>query len=1121
MKNRITNYMLLAGLLVASVASFGEDIDLFMGPDTQNSENAPNVLFIIDNTGNWTAPFEGEVAALQAVFNNIKTRIESPTDELAINIGMMMFAESGEPNNNVDGGYVRAAIRPMGDTTSDGKLYAQVYGELIEGFHERDDKGNAGAGGLAMAEAYHYFAGLAPYAGNNKIKTDFVGNDHVNSSTTCCVESHPVWALPGNALDTFTSTSYNSPIAPGSCGKNYIIWISNGATQDPTQSSNEAYALLRAAAGQDVNQINDLNPVGSEDNWADEWARFMERSPEGIVTYTIDVYPEANRKGRGWSQLLKSMAGALNRDNGRYYVVDGDPEDEGAAEELAEKLVAVITEITGKILAVNSVFASVALPAASNAQSTFLNQVFIGQFRPDKDALLRWPGNMKQYQIGFNDDGTNLSMRDARDRPVVHTETGFIVNCASSFWSTADTYWSGALDLELDYKQWCTEELAVSNSPDGPIVEKGGHGQQLRAASPATRSLYTCDATVADCTAMTSFNTANTAITFGLLNTAADERDNTISWARGEDVDNEDDDLLTVANMRASAHGDVVHSRPVALNYNTNDEPQIVVYYSANDGILRAINGNRPDDNDRVDPTGFAPGQEIWSFMPPEFYPHITTLKTNTAELKVPATATSAPDTGIFKPYGIDGPIIAFEGDVPGVGTDRKYLFAGMRRGGRALYAFDVTSITSPQILWKKGCPADLADDAGCTTGWTDIGQTWSNPNLLYANGYVTPDVDADLKPMVIVGGGYDTCEDDDNNTTDNNSCPADPKGNLIYILDAYDGSILKTLPTERGVAGGVTVVPYSDELTSGTMFAYAADLGGNIYRISGGTADAPEAIADTHPSLWVIKKIASLGCATAADDCAANRKFLFGPDVVRIPNYADQFAILVGSGDREKPLLDYGAANGIQNYFFTIFDHPTDPDWLDDDVTAGDGVCAADIICMDTLTGVTIDGVPEGETLSAKGWRLPLRTGEQVVTGAITAYNIANFSTHIPPQPDADVCAANLGTATAYSLNYKTGKGRRSAFIGGGLPPTPVVGKVLLEIPTRDDDGELIYNDDGELVVEVIEQPVCLTCSAPPDGTDDDGDDTTTGTIFDVGETGSGITWEQPTSRVYWNIQQ
>ena len=67
--------------------------------------------------------------------------------------------------------------------------------------------------------------------------------------------------------------------------------------------------------------------------------------------------------------------------------------------------------------------------------------------------------------------------------------------------------------------------------------------------------------------------------------------------------------------MRPSAHGDVVHSRPVAVNYGTDASPKVVVFYAGNDGVLKAINGNRTASIGSV-----AAGKEIWSFVPPEFF---------------------------------------------------------------------------------------------------------------------------------------------------------------------------------------------------------------------------------------------------------------------------------------------------------------------------------------------------------------------------------------------------------------------------------------------------------------------------------------------------------------------
>ena len=84
----------------------------------------------------------------------------------------------------------------------------------------------------------------------------------------------------------------------------------------------------------------------------------------------------------------------------------------------------------------------------------------------------------------------------------------------------------------------------------------------------------------------------------------------------------------------------------------------------------------------------------------------------------------------------MDGPITSYANNS---------LFVGMRRGGRALYAFDVTDIArdaaddgpvEPQLLWKIGCP-NLDNDADCSTGFENIGQTWSGAKVLKTNGYV------------------------------------------------------------------------------------------------------------------------------------------------------------------------------------------------------------------------------------------------------------------------------------------------------------------------------------------------------------------------------------------------
>jgi len=97
--------------------------------------------------------------------------------------------------------------------------------------------------------------------------------------------------------------------------------------------------------------------------------------------------------------------------------------------------------------------------------------------------------------------------------------------------------------------------------------------------------------------------------------------------------------------------------------------------------------------------------------MAPEFFPNIKRLRANDPAWRY--LLTPFPDASEPKPYGVDGPITAYKGD------EGAWLLATLRRGGRAVYAFDVADIASedpspPTLKWKIGCP-NAADDIGCT----------------------------------------------------------------------------------------------------------------------------------------------------------------------------------------------------------------------------------------------------------------------------------------------------------------------------------------------------------------------------------------------------------------------
>ncbi|MBG9387506.1 pilus assembly protein [Caenimonas aquaedulcis] len=1013
-------------LVLCQFTAHAEDIDLFVGATPSNSTDMPNVLFIIDNTANWNSAFTNEMAALKSVF-----------DALPVNkfrIGIMLFTETGGGNSGNDGGYIRAAMRTM-DATNKGK-----YSALVASIDQTADKSNGGKAALAMEEAYKYFSAGTPWAGNNKNKADYTGN------TSGTVASNAVYALAANALGSKTGTTYTSPIVSGSCGKNYIIFVSNGAAQDNASDLSHTGSALTAAGGS-ISQIT-LNPSGSQDNYADEWARFMRTSSYGITTYTLDVNKVTTGQGPGWTALLKSMAGVSL---GKYFDVAST----------GSQILDALNDILSEIQSVNSVFASVSLPVSVNTQGQYINQVYIGMFRPDQDGNPRWAGNLKQYKLG----GVNIETQDADSKSAINTTTGFITECARSFWtpSTVDTEWTfrpqgGCLTVA---------NSNASNYPDGNVVEKGAQAYKLRANT--SRIVKTCSATMSSCqgsSALVDFSSANvTQAQLGAASTT--ERDNIISWAIGADNKDDENQDGSGTGRRLSIHGDVVHSRPVAVNFGTDASPVVGVFYGANDGMLRAVNGNR------TAAIGSIPaGGEMWAFMPPEFYGSIKRLRDNTTRISFPGNSAGTP-TPAAKNYGMDGPITAFKGTVGG--SSKVILYGTMRRGGRSIYAFDVTATgttpSTPTFKWRIGCP-NAANDTGCTTDMSGVGQTWSSLKTMYATGY-----GSGTAPLMIMGGGYDTCEDTDSLTTGgaNHACTSSTKGNKVYVLDADTGAVARAFDTDRAVVADSTLVV---DTAGKIQYAYTADLGGNVYRMTFGTGGT---------ATWTITKIASLGCDTVAS-CTAPRKFMFAPSVVTTDS--NFYYVMLGSGDREKPLNYYASAASVTNYFFMIKDKPSDAAWSTDTANCISGTA----FCKASLYGITDNTTPTAAQLATKkGWYLALHSTEQVVTTAVTLFGTVNFSTHQPAVAGANTCASNLGTTLLYKVNYldaasANGTNNRYEDVAGdGLPPSPVAGQVTL--------------DDGTTV------PFCIGCSKD--------------SALQGSKPGSLSSVIQPKNRLYWYIQK
>ena len=592
---------------------------------------------------------------------------------------------------------------------------------------------------------------------------------------------------------------------------------------------------------------------------ADEWARFMHQvgvplgtgsdAPRQTVsTYTIDVYnaqPSAMQ-----SSLLSSMARA---GGGKYFTAKNQ-----------SAIVTALTSIFAEIQAVNSAFSSAALPISATNRAQNSNQVYIGMFRPDQSSHPRWFGNLKRYQVDAFNGYSNLAGADGKS--AVSGVTGFVTPCAVSWWTSdsSDYWWDAAQSLsrvwitqatspgtawekagdDADFsKGTCGSTGIWSDLPDGPAVEKGAAAQMLR--NQSSRTLYT---TTGSNIGPSSLNTFDTGITGISANSTVNA--NIINFIAGQDVTGELAGTPSTSK-RPSIHGEVIHSRPLPVDYGGNTG--VVVYYGAGDGVYHAVSGET--------------GNELWGFVAPETYPQLQRLLDNFPLIQAPSPTPPGQTalTGTTpKQFFFDGSTGLYQT----AGNSSVWIYPAMRRGGRMLYGFDVTTPASPTLKWRRGCP-NMSDDVGCTTDpsgidISGIGQTWSTPQVAHVNGYK---VGSTNKPVVIVGGGYDTCEDADSATP---SCSS-PKGAVVYVLDADTGNVIKKFTTSRSVVADVSLVDLNQD--SVVDAAYVADMGGNLYRI-----DFPTTATSSTP--WTMTRVAY----TNVTPGNSSRKFEFAPGAAALP---------------------------------------------------------------------------------------------------------------------------------------------------------------------------------------------------------------------------------------------
>jgi type IV pilus assembly protein PilY1 len=906
----------------------------------------------------------------------------------SIDFGLEIFNyNKGDGSTDGNGGRIAIGIRKMTATNKatlldviNDELTSETWTPLCE----------------SLYEANQYFSGGNVEFGDEDID---VGNGQGSYSKN----------TPPRDTAIETGGNYISPFSNCTSSISHVIIITDGEPTNDAGANSKILALettiektvYDADSGQYFPVFDeDGNPVMEEVAFTDEselfnndpytddgsnsylpalagWMSSYDVNPnlEGIqkvVTHTIAFSSGANdAKG-----LLEETA---LRGGGEFVFTDS-----------GSGLTDAINGIISSFQPSNDRFTSASV-AANNLDGTqTLDSVYYAMFDPQNSP--RWQGNLKKYKA-VGDNITGLGGVQA----ICENEEG-----DRSFCEGVQSYWSPSVDGDAVGKGGVASWFSSKEVSDRTLYLDNGNGNDLISFDRTNlESAFTNQSGLAAILGVTG---AEDADGNDIESAAINEM---INWAKGMDVDKEDDDD-SATDMRSDVFGDPLHSKPLVINYG--DSLRIVV--GTNAGALHMFKDSG------------ATVEETWAFMPKEFVGNIQALRDNYSSAD--------------KVYGIDGEISVLLNDIDGNGTidgnDTAWIFFGLRRGGSSYYALDISDPdAAPTLMWKID---------SSTTGFSSLGQSWSKPKVGYSKLNTSGDV---ANPVIFIGGGYDTNKDAAGPGT------SDIKGNAVYMLDAATGALKWSMAPSGGntTFAGVDSIPAGIGLldSSGnglTDRLYVGDTGGNVWRV-----DMPDSvIAD-----FSVFKLASFGGTTNATD----RRFFYEPSIVRtfisetvettitdedgktetisVHQEIPYDAVLIGSGDRSNPL-----GQDTQDSVFMIKDEfiktqtfsastsPATPDTL----VEGDLYNYTDDPFKDMATMSSQDL----ETLQLKvsvesGWYINLlQSGEKSSAMPLVINGVAYFTTYTPPASAAELegCKPPAGVGSVLAIDLALGIKKHNA---------------------------------------------------------------------------------------------
>lgn len=485
--------------------------------------------------------------------------------------------------------------------------------------------------------------------------------------------------------------------------------------------------------------------------------------------------------------------------------------------------------------------------------------------------------------------------------------------------------------------------------------------------------------------------------------------------------------------------GDMLNTKPTIVNY---DNTQLILA-GTNEGFLHAIDAET--------------GVEQWGFMPRSL------LRNQVHFYKNEPTQSHI--------YGLDGAFTYWEydhnqdGKIAAEDGDFRALYFGLRRGGMAYYALDITSPSTPRLMWKL---ENVLDEDNGT--WNALGETWSKPTLAVIR--TGTGEESELRHVLVFGAGYDSSKDEE----DTEKRSPDSLGRDVMIVDAKRGPDAFKWSLREDVANASVLLEHSipgdirvlDMDRNGALDRlYFSDTGGNVWRV-----DMDHDLRDSDSSMYDygdarLTKLAALGEDNDSGDDM--RKFFYEPDTALIRHEGQVImTISLGSGYRTHPLNDK-----TNDRFYVLRDPAVYQELAEDfvPITSGD------------LRNAKLDLTDTDSLLNGnfRGWYHDLNfSAEKVLAPAVTFLNKVIFTTFAAVDEagqghSGDVCEVPPNTARAYVLNLFNGQpvtnldrsddNTKDEYVIAGFNEILDGAKIVFLAPTAADGGECKEGDCQQLV--------------------------------------------------------